>query len=250
MGNLIKYEWKKQRTARLVILSCLIVSLVLLLCGLLFQNDMLVAFGTMIITLSATLSVFYLGIESLVIYNRDLRTKQSYMLFMVPKSTWEILGAKFIAAILQMFFAFVMYFAAAVAFVSIAAVSEGGTKEYMNLLGRIFERLSQVDWMVVFQLCLFLFIAWVSVIMTGFLAITLSRTVLLNSRFSGLISIVLFFIINFVIERMYGIITRFYHNVGSDSFSQIKLPDYGFYILICLLLFFVSGWIAEKKLSI
>ena len=35
---------------------------------------------------------FYMGIESLLILNRDLKTKQSHMLWMVPMQSWKILG--------------------------------------------------------------------------------------------------------------------------------------------------------------
>lgn len=58
---------------------------------------------------------FYMGIESLLILNRDLKTKQSHMLWMVPMQSWKILGAKYIAAILQIFFISAAYVLAAIA---------------------------------------------------------------------------------------------------------------------------------------
>ncbi len=38
--------------------------------------------------------VIYIGIESVNVLHRDLNTKQSYMLFLTPKSSYQILGAK------------------------------------------------------------------------------------------------------------------------------------------------------------
>ena len=113
MGKLIKYELKKQRTTRMVILVGLAAGLIAYTAGILFdlENVMLISLG--LIAIMAWPVLFYVGIESIFIFNQDLRTKQSYMLWMVPKSIWEILGAKFISAILQILIVFVMYAAAA-----------------------------------------------------------------------------------------------------------------------------------------
>lgn len=51
----------------------------------------------------------YVGIESLLVLNRDLRTKESHMLFMVPYSAWSILGAKVLAAFLQIVLTSVLF---------------------------------------------------------------------------------------------------------------------------------------------
>ena len=106
MGKLIKYEWKKQRMSRMVILIGLGVCLLLFLGGLLFQSDLTLAASILLLAFGSILVLFYTGIESILVLNRDLRTRQSYMLWMVPKSVWEILGAKYICAFLQMLFVF------------------------------------------------------------------------------------------------------------------------------------------------
>ena len=109
MGNLIKYEWRKQRLTRILILACLLAFIVLFLIGGLIKNETIVAVSILIITFAGMFGIFYVGIENLVILNRDLKTKQSYMLWMVPHSTYEILGAKLIAGILQMVFVFLAF---------------------------------------------------------------------------------------------------------------------------------------------
>ena len=106
MGKLIKYEIRKQRASRMVIFVALAAALIMFWGGLLFENDMMMAISIMAMTFGAFLVLFYTGIESILVLNRDLRTKQSYMLWMLPKSSWEILGAKFISAILQMLIVF------------------------------------------------------------------------------------------------------------------------------------------------
>ena len=106
MGKLIKYELRKQRTSRMVIFIALAITLIGFWAGLLFKNESLMAVCIAVMIAGAFLVLFYTGIESILVLNRDLRTKQSYMLWMLPKSVWQILGAKFISAILQMLIVF------------------------------------------------------------------------------------------------------------------------------------------------
>ena len=79
MGKLIKYEIRKQRASRMVIFVALAAALIMFWGGLLFENDMMMAISIMAMTFGAFLVLFYTGIESILVLNRDLRTKQSYM---------------------------------------------------------------------------------------------------------------------------------------------------------------------------
>ena len=130
MGKLIKYEWRKQRTSRMVILISLAACLVLFLGGLIFQNDPALAVAILLMVFGSIFVLFYTGIESILVLNRDLKTKQSYMLWMVPRSVWEILGAKYICAFLQMLFVFGIFVAAACLCTVAAVLSGGGIREH------------------------------------------------------------------------------------------------------------------------
>ena len=120
MGKIIKYEWRKQRTSRLIILFGLLIGLIT------FAINERIAFAvSIILMLCGLLVIFYTGIESLLVFNKDLRTKQSHMLWMLPKSVWEILGGKFLAAILQMLFVFAAFTASGFACLTIAIAQIG-----------------------------------------------------------------------------------------------------------------------------
>ena len=88
MRKLIKYELRKQRTSRMVIFIALAITLIGFWAGLLFKNESLMAVCIAVMIAGAFLVLFYTGIESILVLNRDLRTKQSYMLWMLPKSVW------------------------------------------------------------------------------------------------------------------------------------------------------------------
>ena len=241
MGNLIKYEWRKQRLTRILILACLLAFIVLFLIGGLIKNETIVAVSILIITFAGMFGIFYVGIENLVILNRDLTTKQSYMLWMVPHSTYEILGAKLIAGILQMVFVFLAFFAAGVVTVTVTAASEGSLGDLLRSLGRLFKEVtnSNVDWGAFF-----------GVMMVGFLAIILTRTVLLNARFGGVIAVIVFFLINIGIERIYVLFDSLIDMAPLGGMGGVSLFDYIFYIVMTVLAFFLTGWIADEKLSV
>ena len=53
-----------------------------------------------------------------------------------------------------------------------------------------------LDWGDLISMALLMFLVWTLVIMTGFLAVILARTVLIKSRFAGLLAVLLFFVID------------------------------------------------------
>ncbi len=86
MGRLIKYELKKQQTSRNIILALLLVFLLAFAAGIFSDNGNMVGISMGLEIFVGMFVFFYMGIESLLILNRDLKTKQSHMLWMVPQS--------------------------------------------------------------------------------------------------------------------------------------------------------------------
>ena len=241
MGKLMKYEWKKQRTSRMIVMVALAVCVLAFLGGMLVEKDALMGISATLLLVGSYFVVFYMGIESILILNRDLKTKQSYMIWMTPKSVWEILGAKFVVAIAQMFFVFALYaIAGLLCFV--------GTIQYVGELGNVFAiirdsfiRVSGEGQLIV---------GWTEVVMVGYLAVIVSRTILRDSKYAGGISIVAFFVIIFIIEKIYNLISNVLPNVEVAGNSFFGVGYLVYYIIICVAVFLLSGWMADKKLSV
>ena len=69
---------------------------------------------------------------------------------------------------------------------------------------------------------------------------------------AGLLAVILFFVIDFVVARVYDLICRIpfiatWTKIGAIGWS---LWDVVYFIVVCLILFGVSGLLAEKKLSV
>ena len=251
MGKLLKYEWKKQHTTRMQMGITLVIGILLYGGGIFFEKGWMLGTSLAFLVLGAPLVLFYMGIESIVILNRDLKTKQSYMLWMIPKSVWEILGAKWIAEVLQMFFAFAAYSIVGLLCLLGTVQYAGQMEAIIPLIQDLAENILQspqaiatISWILL--LC---FVGWTMIIMAGFLAVILSRTVLLNSKAAGFLSVVLFFIIVFIVERIYGFSSNYISlYINGDCFYDLWSIIY--YILSCLGLFGICGWLADKKLSV
>ena len=254
MGKLIKYELRKQRTSRMVIFIALAIALICFWAGVLFMNNALMGGSVAAMVFGAVFVLFYTGIEGILVFNRDLRTKQSYMLWMLPRSIWEILGAKFISAILQMLIVFGVSCVAVGISTAGAVLTIGGLSDFLRMIHEMSKVFVQggLNWGDLISLAFLLFLAWTLIIMTGFLAVILARTVLVKSRFAGLLAVILFFVINFVIERVYDVMYKIPSIAAANNGGALgwTVWDVIFYGVVCLALFGASGVLAEKKLSV
>ena len=254
MGKLIKYEWKKQRTSRMVILAMLVVGILAFVWGLIFDRGNGGAARVVVVLMfsMAFLVLLYTGIESILVLNRDLRTKQSYMLWMVPKSIWEILGAKFVSAILQMFVVFAAFMAAGCICMGVAVVEYGGIRSVFEI-AEVFIRKTleiNISWGDLFMFCLSVFIGWAQMIFLGFLSVILARTVLIRSRFAGLLAVIIFFVLNIVVDKGMSLLHGIPVLADMRVFAGWNPWDIVYYIIISFILFGASGWVADKKLSV
>ena len=59
-----------------------------------------------------------------------------------------------------------------------------------------------------------------------------------------------FFVINFVIDRIYIILGQLFDLAPISGWGGIGLFDYVFYIVMTVLVYLLVGWIADRKLSI
>lgn len=109
MKELMKYEFRRRKVSQMISMGTAAVGLFLMLSGLLFWKVAVIASGFLLLFVGLLISPFYAGLESILLLNRDLQNGQSCMLWMVPRSVLQILGAKYLAAVLQTLFSSVCF---------------------------------------------------------------------------------------------------------------------------------------------
>ncbi|MGN0514928.1 MAG: hypothetical protein ACI4GD_11670 [Lachnospiraceae bacterium] len=198
MLNLLKYELKKNK-AVLITLAFIVFGLegyylVSFAMDKLDHMGIASSFLSLISVISFAI-VFILGITN---YQKELCSKTSYMVFMTPNSSLKIIGSKLCYVLL-------LGIATAIVLGGLAVLDLGllGTlvdEQYhiFDLIKMLAEHLG-IDLTLImgyFTIRLIYFILSVlSVVTVAYLAITLSATLLYNSRFRGIISVVFFILL-------------------------------------------------------
>lgn len=251
MLKLMKYEWKKQWFSKLVmigILALLVISFMIF--SQMGKSDnmaVVIAFMILAMFLFSTFS----GIEAIVTFHRDLKSRQSYLLLMIPQPAWKMLAAKVIIALLSMLFtAFLSGAAAALCFFhEIAKEGLWHTlwESITDILSLLVEDLPRLTDLIppLFNL----FFHWFFIVMLAFLAdiviMTLFSTV---KKGAGLLGGVLFLALAYVSSLPLRLL-----RADDALFFLTRAHAWiscGYYAALSILLFVGISWLAEHKLSV
>lgn len=246
MLKLMKYEFRKTAFFKFVLLLITAIIEVVYLLGVFLEKDNLLAIGIFFLSLCAIIGIFCVGIQSVLTLHRDLNTKQSYMLFLTPKSSYEILGAKILENGISILAAGAFFAVLAAIDITVATVYIGGMQELYDLVSSFLE----VNWSVVLspaQAAFFFFsilASWMVYIVNADLAVILSSSVLAGKRGSGVVAFILFL----VLSTLLGMVLNRIPTLKSAELTFVL------YIVITLavaaVLYLISGWFMEKKLSV
>ena len=100
MRELLKYEFRKTRFLNLVILIIAAAGEGAFLLGTILRAENVLLTGCMILLCSSAAGILLAPSQNADLLYRELNTKQSYMLFLTPRSPKSILGAKILTAII------------------------------------------------------------------------------------------------------------------------------------------------------
>ena len=247
MKELMKYEFRRRKTSRMISIGTAAVGLFLTLSGLLFWKVAVVAFGFVLLFIGTLIAPFYAGVESILLLNRDLQNGQGCMLWMVPRSVIQIFGAKYLAAGLQTLFSFCLFFFPAFLGVAASIWREKGFAALADTAAAVLPTLG-ISWIDLVQDGATAILLWLQIVMSGFFAVLLARTVLADSRHGGLLSFLLFWLINLACGLGY--------QAASGLSILSGLPPAGwyafdviYYLGLDLLFFLLTVFLADRKLS-
>ena len=215
MLKLMKYELRKTAFSKLVLLVITAVAEIAFLIGVFWKKDNILAMGIIFLVMCTIFGVIYIGIESVNVLHRDLNTKQSYMLFLTPKSSYQILGAKILENGISIIMAGAFFAALAAIDVTVATLYIGG-----------------------------LLASWIVFIVNADLSVILSASVLAGKKGSGIAGFLIFLVISSVIGKLLDLIPVL------ESMELTFVLYIAASFAIAAVLYVISGWIMEKKLSV
>lgn len=247
MLKLMKYEFRKTMFSKAVLLIITALAELAYLVGVFAKLEDTMGWGIVGLSMCAMIGIFYIGIESLIVFHKDLNTKQSYMLFLTPNSSYRILGAKIVENGIAIFAAGAFFAALAALDATIGILYIGGLKEFLDIMGEVVKSI-QINIDIQPDHILMTFLAglasWMMMIVTGYLAIVLSATVLAGKKFSGFVSFLIYLLISWISGRLMNLVPAMH-----DFHIQFGLIIAVAFVII-LVMYAVTGWIMEKKLSV
>lgn len=252
MGKLIKYEFKKQMLSKIIVGVLALICQLVMLVGVFADKPDWGALGFGGMTLLAFAALFYFSFETVVTYSNDLRTKQSYMLFLVPRNMYQVVGAKMITTIAQIFVAGIVFMALLLGNLFLVSARDGEIEEFIKLMKMFIEFVSGVNvdvTTVVYVICSIL-VVWIEFVLMAMLAITLSTTLFANKRYKGVVSFGIYIGLEFVLGKIAD-----WASNGAMSGEVLTLDAMawvymGVYVVAMVLCFFATAWLLDKKISV
>lgn len=250
MGKIFKYEWKKQMFSKYLIGGILLVLTLIFMLGTMLEREEWQATSLVLLVVAGAFTSMYIGVECLLVLNRDLRTKESHMLFMIPYPAYTILGAKILAAVCQILLTAALFVGAFFLCFSAYLAANSSFGQFFEILKRLLNEWVEID--ITWDWTLLgigqLIISWIGMIAAGFTAIIAVRTVFVQSKLATPLAIVLFFVLNWGMVKLVDLADRMIPVTASD-FAHFW-AQLGVLAVLAVMLLILSGWMAEKKLSV
>lgn len=253
MGKLLKYEMKKTWPAKLITLGLAAVAELVFLGALFLRNsrgstDEMIGLSILLLTFIAFGGILLIGIQSVLTLHRDMNTKQGYMLYMTPRNSYQILGAKLAENGLSIFLTGAFFFLLGMLDVTLL-FSRLGQLEALwetiqNMLAAINAEIS-LDTGAVLCLMINLLTSWLATVSIAYLADIICAALLNGKKFNGFVSFLFFIALSMLLGWIQGLFR--FEGVAVNS---VMLIQSGIALVYAAVMYFVSAWIMDRFLSV
>ncbi len=251
MFKLMKYEFRKTWTTKLVMLGITAVLEAMYLIGLYGEKEDVLAISIGLLTAVAMLGVLVIGLESVLTLHRDMNTKQSYMLFMTPNSSYKILGAKVLECGFSILVTGAFFFALGALDISLLFAKSGTLNSVWDMIQQILNQITidgrplTIDAATMATFTFNLLTGWIGVVTTAYLADVVSSALLNGKKYNGLLSFVLFLALSWLTGWVTGKITA-----GISATTTMLTVDGVISLAFAAIMYVVTAQIMERKLSV
>ena len=232
MLKLIKYELIKQKTSKVIIGAILALLEVAFLAGMLLGKEEIMAIA-----------------EEIITYYHDLRDKSGYMLFMTPYNVYEIMGSKILTGFFSIAAAAIIFGIIGFADITMVCAKYGELQTLFDQMKSLFRFTLQVnvDGMLIVWSIIQVVFSWVGMVTSAFLAITLCITIFSGMRCKGLISFVIYCVLNIAVS---AVVVQILNWTDMASANGMMAVFSIFDILFAGACYVATGYILNKELSL
>lgn len=240
MLNLIKYEFIKKRVSLAILYAILLILTTYVGISVLIENQYHIAVSSSFFGMVCLFTPFYLWLDNMSTYGKELKEKYSYMLYMTPNNSYKILGSKIIyiigVTIITLGFEFLM-----------SNILYVFVRNKFTDLPTITEILSSINIDISKGFLPFcsVIVSFLSILLLAYLCITLSNTILSNKKRSGFLTFVLFVVLNWIITFITNRI-----GAGTIDWTGISIVTLISSIIVIIAGYLISGYLLDKKISL
>lgn len=229
------------------------------------ESGLIVGVTSVVLLLALFTSMFLIVIYSIHIFNTDFSKKQGYMPFLTPTSPYAIVASKLITTVFIAFIAVIIaaLFGALDMYLVTKDAQPGISVGYMFKV--LLDKLDG-NWGSILLLVIYFIVTFLNNIIVIYLAITLTNSLLGESKLRGITSIGMWVAINVIMSVITKILTKVSGSTmlsssldkRAQSFEDlISLHfDNGFiiintlsFLVITAVMYMITGWLANRKLS-
>ena len=253
MGKLFKYEFRKTWAMKLIILGLAAIAEIAFLAGVFLRNsagntDGLIATTAVILAFLAMGGVMLIGIQSVMTLHRDMNTKQGYMLYMTPKTSYQILGAKMAENGLSLALAGAFFFLLGFLDVTLLLSKLGqlevlwkNFQEFVRMLNAEIELNTQGVLCLVVEMLS----SWLATVSIAYLADIISSALLNGKKFNGLVAFLFFILLTVVLNWIQHLIVPKGMAVTSMLLVQAVIA-----LIYSAVMYVISAVVMDRYLSV
>lgn len=252
MGKLLKYEMRKTWMMKLIIFGITAVLELAFVATLYLQSgndhEELLATLVLLLMFMAIGGVILIGVQSVMTLHRDMNTKQGYMLYLTPRNSFQILGAKMLENGISLVLAGTFFFLLGLLDVTLLFSKLGRLEALWDMAQQFMSALnSQIQLNTEGVLCLVvdLLVSWLATVSIAYLADIISSALLNGKRFNGLVTFVLFILLSMLLSR----IQRLFVGQGMYLSTQM-LAQAAVALVYSAIMYVASAFTMEKYLSV
>ncbi len=248
MIKLIGYEFRKAWHSKIILLGIAGTLELVFLVGLLLREEVMIALTALALAQCAMAGMVMIGIVSMVLLHRDMNTRQGYMLFMTPNSSWRILGAKVIENGLSELVAGGFFAALGALDITLLFARYGQLEELWEFIREYMEILAPEIPLEAGTLLLVLLLflcSWFATVNSAYLADVLASSILRGKGVGGFVAFLFFITLNVLVNVLIGLIPR-----DGMAINTLLLLNIGCSLAVAALMYVITALVMDKKLSV
>ena len=249
MSKLLKYEMKKTWALKLIILGITAVAELAFLIALFLdqKNHGFIGLSCMLLFFIAMGGTMLIGVQSVLTLHRDMNTKQGYMLYMTPKNSFRILGAKLSENGISLALAGGFFFLLGFLDVTLLFTRLGSLEELWNFF-KDFVRMigEEIPLNATSILCLVVEVlaSWLATVSVAYLADIVSSALLNGRKMNGFLSFLFFILLTVLLNWIQN---RFRTGMSIEALLLVRAA---IAVAYSALMYAVSAWVMDRYLSV